>query len=223
MARIGTVVGLPPWQDRDVALDERPAIRAGWSARVLRAVGRLDAGPRDAIVSRTGAKVVEAIRGQSAMSWLPMSDHVRLIDALVSTLGADEARALLRDTSLRNMRSSLLAASVSATLRVFGVGPLALVRMFPRGFRLITRGCGVVTVATFRDARGTEISFTQLPEPLRVAAWAISMSAVFDAAMEIGKVSGTVEADTQELDRGILRIHMLADNRDSLVHDVGDR
>jgi hypothetical protein len=190
---------------------------------VLRAVGRLDPTLRAAIESRSGAEVVEAIRGQAAMSWLPMRHHVKLLDALVATLGKDAARALLRDASLRNLHSSLLAASVSATLRVFGVGPLALVRMFPRGFRLITRGCGVVTVATARDARGTEIVFTQLPEELRAEAWAVSMSAVFEAIMGIGKVSGTVDADTRELDRGTLRIRMLADNRDVLVHEVGDR
>jgi hypothetical protein len=61
MARIGTAVRSPRGQDRDVALDEGPALGAGWSARVLRAVGPLDPTLRAAIESRAGAEVVEAI------------------------------------------------------------------------------------------------------------------------------------------------------------------
>jgi hypothetical protein len=222
-AHVGSIGTSPPWQDREVEPDEVPAIRAGWSARVLRAVGGLAPEVRDAVLDGFGNELADEIRAQAAMSWVPMRDHVALLEALVGEVGRDDARQLLRDASLRNLRSSLLAASVSATLRVFGVGPLALMRMFARGFRLITRNCGEVTVRSARDTPGTEVEFTELPEEVRREAWAVSMTAVFEAIMDTGKVSGIVRPDTTDLRQGTLRIFLRADNRDELVHDVDDR
>ena len=190
---------------------------------MLRALEGLEPAVREAIFDAIGSELIERVRDQPAMSWIAMRDHVHLLEALVSAVGPEDARRLLRDASLRNLRSSLLAASVSATLRVFGVGPLALVRMFPRGFGLITRNCGRVTVTTSRDTPGTQIEFDELPNEVCREAWAVSMTAVLDAVMEVGKVRGTVTPDTTALSSGRLRISMLAENRDDLVHDVDDR
>lgn len=190
---------------------------------MLRAVGGLDPDVRDAVLGALGDDLDKRIREQAVMSWLAMRDHVALLEALVSVVGRDEAREVLHDAALRNLRSSLLAASVSATLRVFGVGPLAVLRMFPRGFRLITRGCGKVAVSSARDTPGTEVVFTELPVEVRRDAWAISIAAVFDAMMDVGRVSGIVRADDTELKSGTLRIFLRADNRDDLVHEVDDR
>jgi hypothetical protein len=44
-----------------------------------------------------------------------------------------------------------------------------------------------------------------------------------EAVMDVGKVAGAVTPDTTALSSGRLRISMLAENRDDLVHDVDDR
>jgi hypothetical protein len=197
-----------------------PSIRAAWSARALRALEDRDAEAHTRVLARLG-NALEPLQRGSSLAWIPMELHVSLLRAIVEEFGSAEARAMLRESARANFSGSLLKGAVLGTLRVFGVGPLAIARMFPRGFRMVTRACGSVSTRTSRED-GTFIDFEQLPEVIRDPAWVVSVSAMFDAVLDIAKLSGTVEADASALADGRLSIHMRADDRELLVYDPDD-
>jgi hypothetical protein len=105
-------------------------------------------------------------------------------------------------------------------LRVFGVGPLALLRMFPRGFGTIMHHSGTVKLQPAADGNGTEAIFRDLAPPLRATAFVMSMGALFEALFEVARRPGIVTADASRLDIGVLRYVLRAVDREGLVSDV---
>lgn len=105
-------------------------------------------------------------------------------------------------------------------LRVFGVGPLAIVRMFPRGFKMITRYAGRVVVHV--GDRGTVLAFEDLPPVQRSEAWTTSLCALFEAMLDLAGLTGTVTLDASNMAQGAITVTMRADDRDTLVHAHDD-
>lgn len=164
----------------------------------------------------------KAIAACSSLGWVAMQAHVAVLEAIVATLGVDSARAFFRETSQANLQGSLLKGVVFSALRIFGVGPLALFRMFPRGFATITRDCGTVRLGPTPGGDGTEAIFEDLPPVLRVRPFALSMGSVFEAVLDVGKRPGDVDLDASNLADGRLRYVLRAWDRTDLVKSVDD-
>lgn len=163
-----------------------------------------------------------AIASCSSLGWVPMAAHVAVLEAIVGVLGIDAARTFFRETSRANLQGSLLKGAVLSALRMFGVGPLALFRMFPRGFATITRDCGTVELGPTPEHDGTQAVFEDLPPVLRVRAFALSMGGVFEAVLDVAKRRGDVHVDASELDDGRLRYVLRAWDRSDLVESVDE-
>jgi hypothetical protein len=142
-----------------------------------------------------------------------MQDHVGLLTGLVATLGEEDARHFLREVSKANLQGSLLKGALMSALRMFGVKPLALLRMFPRAYGTITRDCGEVSLGPTQAHDGTQACFDALPPVLRVRPFAVSLAAVFEAAFEVARRPGDVAIDDTALTEGRVRYVLRAWDR----------
>jgi hypothetical protein len=111
-----------------------------------------------------------------------------------------------------NLKDGLLSSLVSGGIRLFGIGPEALMKVLPRAFALMLRGCGELRFKRLGDDLGTVIELRGLPPALRVRdTYGLTIQAVLEACYAIARRSGTCELDTSSLRAGVLRYHMKLD------------
>jgi hypothetical protein len=180
-----------------------PQIRANWSKQTLRHVRRLPAVKRDAILALIGDESVREIRAAGILAWLPAVHQARLFDAIFKVLAQTGAAAFWRDAMLANFNTPLLSPLVQGGLRLFGATPYSIVRMSPRAWQLVTRGCGTQHVAE-GDAGDVAVhmDFGELPAELSRPGFVAHCLGNCDAVLQFLHLRGTVAETTTRLERG---------------------
>ncbi len=119
-------------------------MRAGHTQSLLASVRRLPQSERASILEATGSGVAD-IDGAIALSWLPMTLHMKLSDALRDVVGAERNQRIWRSTMDASYERPLLRGFVTAAVDLFGATPLALFRQAKRIYGQLTRGLGDLT------------------------------------------------------------------------------
>ncbi len=142
--------------------------------------------------------VLRAIESATRVAWLPVELDLELSEAVDRILGpqalTDWSRLAMQDS----FRGPLLGPVVDGAVRLFGLHPGRLAKVFPRGWTQIYRGCGdLKTEPSGGDS--VRISHVAPPELLRVSdvfhrSVAGAFSALFDVARVRGEVSVVVLA-----------------------------
>jgi hypothetical protein len=140
-----------------------PLVRANWSKSTLRHVRSLPAAERDAIRREIGDDSLAQIRSAGVLSWLPAEHHARIFDAVRKVYDDAGTAAFWCDVMLTNLDQRLLRPLVQGGMRLFGGTPYSVFRMSPHAWSLVTRDCGVHSIARGSDAVEARILFDEVP------------------------------------------------------------
>lgn len=190
-----------------------PRVRASWSQRLLKVLDRQPEWIRAAVYSRIDPHRADWIRRRGSMTWIPAVDHHELLDAIRRGLPPEAGRILLREVAIDNLGGELVKDAAAGAIRLFGANSRALMRMFPRGFKMVAHDIAEVEVDLPNEI-GTAVRFLAIPEVLRTQTFAISMRAVLEACMEIGQVPGIVHMDLSSLRDGEVHLMLRADDHE---------
>ena len=141
----------------------RPEIRANWCKHSVRQVRRLPEEKRDAALREIGRDTLEQIGSAGILTWLPAENQARIFDAIWSVLGRADAIAFWRDAMSANLDQPLLRPLVQGGLRLFGATVYSVIRMSPRAWSLVARGCGTHLVSRGEGPVELRIVFVELP------------------------------------------------------------
>jgi len=188
-----------------------PAVRATWSQRLLRSISGLPEPTRERALRDVPVAVLEAIASAGRLEWIPIEHHVALLDGAHDALG-DRYVEFYRRMVVDNLKDGMLSSLVSGGIRLFGIGPDTLVKVLPRAFATMARGCGELRFERLAANAGTLVELRGLPPALRQRdTYGLTIQAVLEACYAIGRRTGSCELDTTSLRAGVLRYHMKMD------------
>jgi hypothetical protein len=171
---------------------------------MIHEVAELQDEQRASVTAAAGLELLERLRGVDDYDWVPIEQHMVVLDALFSQLGPSEFIAFYRRVAFANFQSGLLRAIAVSGVRVFG--RRALLRVLPRGWKVVIKGCGHLRVERDAKAGVTHLLITELPPILAASdAWRLSLGAVLAATLDLGKYIGRVKMDEGHYSDGALR------------------
>jgi hypothetical protein len=98
----------------------------------------------------------------------------------------------------------LVKSVFEGTLRVFGISPGAVLRMFPKSWAMISSGCGVVSTEGEISGAGTVLQVRELPiEEPNIDLFVTGFRATFQGIIDVLKRPGEVEL--RSFERGARR------------------
>ena len=125
----------------------RPRIRAAIVQANLQSLEGLGSEARGAVIDALGPRTVAQIEDSTRMGWLPLEVDARMSQAVVEVVGRDVAIAWTLTSLRETLASPLFATFVGSTLRLFGFGPVGILKMAPRLWRQAYRGMGRIEIA----------------------------------------------------------------------------
>ncbi len=168
-------------------------VRAPLTKSIIELIDREQPLPvRQALRARAGAEVVR-VEECSRVAWIPLGTQLAILDALRLEIGQDRYEAFLSAHFATTIEQPFVRGMFETSVRLFGVGPAAVFRVFPRTWSTISRGCGEVHVDEV-DPNGTSIRVTELPvdEP-RIDLFVNGFRATFQGILEVFGRPGEVQ------------------------------
>jgi len=145
---------------------------------------------------RVRARAADAVRHveqASRVDWIPLGTQLRILSVLraeVGLRGYDEFCAAHFATMVQQ---PLVKSAFETTVRLFGVGPGPVYRIFPKSWVLMSQGCGVVRVPRETDPAGTRIRIVDLPvEEEHIELFVQGFRATFRGIIDIFRCRGEV-------------------------------
>ncbi len=186
-------------------MSDSAQMRARMMQLTLKAIDALPAAQREAIDARIPSEVRRSIEEASRLGWLDYTLQRELNTATLSVLGEESFEAFWLETSTQMAASGALAGLAQGAMRVLGVSPLALYKMFPRGWNHTSRNMGSPEVEFGDDEHSVTIRFVELPPILALSrAWAISNRASVRVMLRLTGRDGAVEMDDSRKEEGII-------------------
>lgn len=174
-----------------------PAMRAIWTRQLIEAARELNDEQRAGFEGRVGATKLVYLEQTDLLSWVPIEDHLTVLDALLDVLGPAEFVALGRRAAVQTMRSPFLRKVAVVGVKLFGRA--ALLRVLPRGWRLSLRNCGQLRVVRDAKAGITDLIISDLPPQLwNSASYRLVLAATFAGTLDLGGYVGRVQVDDGE-------------------------
>ena len=167
-----------------VPMSETPVIKASYFQGNIDALSVL--GAHEAEARQRLQSIIKATVSASRADWLPMEWDYELTRVVNAIGGRDAVIELSRRSFLAAVEGPLLRPLVQGALRVFGVGPRAVLKLVSNAWGAGTKDAGVMTaVATDTGAvvRHTVI----VAEPI----WHEAFIGVFAGAFEVTGYVGT--------------------------------
>jgi hypothetical protein len=173
---------------------------------LLQGVAQLEAMLKGVIVAALPARLVSEARDATPVGWLPIADNVTLADTIANALGEARARPFFREVLLLEYQSSLLKPFVDGVTRALGITPAIFVKMAPRGWELVYRGCGALEGKQVSDREAVLVLNDLPPACVRNKLWLEAVRSTFYTAFDLSQVQG--EIDWLELNLGARRATM---------------
>lgn len=125
----------------------------------------LDARPsvvRDRVRARA-ADAVRHVEQASRVDWITLRTQLQILSALRAEVGQRGYEEFCAAHFATMVQQPLVRSAFETTVRLFGVGPGPVYRIFPKSWAMMSRGCGVVHVPREIDPAGTRIRVVDLP------------------------------------------------------------
>jgi hypothetical protein len=143
-----------------------PAVRVSAARDMLAFTEVFEPGLQARVVARIPREAMEAMEASARTSWLDLElDHF-LVDGICEELGPERAIRCWRDSMKHMIDKPLLQSFVSGMIRLFGRDPARVVALIPKGWPLVFRDCGTLTVLSSGD-REAILAFSDLPPVFR--------------------------------------------------------
>jgi hypothetical protein len=123
-------------------MSSEPMVRAGIPHSTWVELKRLSEQRIDQARALLGGAIVRQLEAASPMTWLPFEIEARLADTVYEMLGAASAQRFYRGKTVRGFDLPLLREATGATVRMFGVSPVSIVKMTGRVWALMSKNAG---------------------------------------------------------------------------------
>jgi hypothetical protein len=161
------------------------------------------------VLEEIGSECVARIESAGPLEWLPAEDHVRVAVAPAGHMRPQEFRDLWRQMTCDSFKRPVFRVMVEGALRIFNHTPGDLVRFAPRGWTLVSRGTGDITVAATEEAHAVMVTWAKIPPLFRAAPdFALAWQGSLDAITELAGHKGSVTMDASQLSQGAVRYTM---------------
>jgi hypothetical protein len=153
---------------------------------------------------------IAEVEGRFNTSFLPTSQHVALLDALVDVLGTERTQRYFAEAYLTGFSTfPMVRTLIEGTLRTFGASPGRLAKVFPRAWDGLAEHTGDFVSQVDFNGCTARLDFSGLAAELsRSGSWVSSFAGVFDGFIEQCGRTGIVEVVDLDLARGAARYLM---------------
>jgi hypothetical protein len=155
---------------------------------------------RDA-VRESAASAIARVEQASRMDWIPLSVQLEIVAALHAQVGPREFDTFCAATFGSVAEQPLARSVFEGTLRVFGISPGPVYKMFGKTWAMVSSGAGVITVEGEPSPTGTVIRVSDLPiEERHIELYVRGFRATLRGVIEIVNKQG--EVDMRSFHRG---------------------
>jgi hypothetical protein len=163
----------------------------------------LDPDVAAAVRAQLGDEVLGRITTANRVEWIPVELQVAVNDALFAELSAEEYEAFWRRTGLASAQSSMFNRLVQGAMRLFGISPASIYKLFPRANLHVTRGLGEYIVTPTPHDNHVSLEWHTIAPALRGSkSWLASSKATMATPLDLLGFTGSVEFDAAEFEAG---------------------
>jgi hypothetical protein len=128
------------------------------------------------------------------MDWIPLGVQLEILSALEAEAGAQAYDDFCAAHFASTVEQPLVKSLFEGTLRVFGVSPGGLFKMFGKSWGMLSSGCGSVLVEGTPSPDGTAIRVRDLPiEEPEIDLFVRGFRATFQGVIDTVDKRGNVE------------------------------
>ncbi len=156
-----------------------------------------------AAVRAKAESAIERVELASRVDWIPLSTQLEILSALYAEIGPEGYDAFCAAHFGSTVEQPLVRGVFEGTLRVFGISPGALYKMFGKTWTVIASGCGVISIEGQASPSGTTLHVTELPTKEReIDLFVRGFRATFQGVLDVVKKQGTVSMRSFDRDAG---------------------
>jgi hypothetical protein len=173
-------------------MKDEAQVRAPLTKSIVELLDHQPGGVSQAVRGRARAEIAR-VEECTRVDWIPLEVQLAILDALRREVGQEECERFLAAHFAATIEQPFVRGMFETAVRLFGMGPGAVFRVFPRTWSTITRGCGEVEIREI-DPRGTTIRVSELPvEQPHIELFAKGFRATFQGVIQTFAVPGEVE------------------------------
>ena len=150
------------------------------------------------LLQKIAPETIDQIARCSNSDWLPGALGVEIQDAAFAVLGHQGTVEVARQSTAIMAEAPMFRAFGQGLLRMFGGGPLFLLKQLPRGQQFSVRGLGNVHVEDGEGDAGRVI-WSGLPEACHKDGWIAWQCGVFLMFVDFCELRGEVIPDRSKL------------------------
>lgn len=167
-------------------------VRAPLTKAILEVLEHQPPRVRDAVRSRAYEDIAR-VEECSRVDWIPLGVQLNILDAVCDELGMRGYEDFCAAHFASTVEQPFVKGLFDTTVRLFGLGPGAVLRVMPKAWATISRDCGRMEVGDI-DPAGTTIRMRDLPvaEP-HIDLFATGYRATFRGVIDIFRRPGDVE------------------------------
>lgn len=126
------------------------------------------------------------------MDWLPLELQLELLDAMLEEMGAARWERFVTAHFAATVEQPYLKDVFETAVRLLGVGPATVFRVFGRTWMNITRNCGEFYVSEINQ-NGTVLHMQRLPDIARIDTFVYGFRFTMQGVIEAFGRRGLVE------------------------------
>jgi hypothetical protein len=142
-------------------MSQEAQVRAPLTKSIVELLDRQPGDVPRAVRARARAEI-ERVEGCSRVDWIPLGIQLRILAALREEVGPQSFEAFVTKHFSTTVEQPFVRGMFETAVRLFGFAPSAVLRVFPKTWSTISRGCGEVHIPEIA-ATGTLIRVTELP------------------------------------------------------------
>ena len=173
-------------------------VRAPLTKAIVELLNTQPASVRAAVHAKASG-AIETVELASRVDWIPLGVQLEILAALHGEVGQKGYEAFCAAHFASTVNQPLVKSVFEGTLRVFGISPGAVLRMFPKSWAMISSGCGVVSTEGEISESGTLLVVSELPiEEPHIDLFVKGFRATFQGIIDVLKRPGEVELTSFE-------------------------
>jgi len=169
-----------------------PRVRAPVTKAILELLEQQPRGIRDA-VREDAAEEVRHAEEASRVDWIPLRVQLRIFRAVHTVVGPRGFDDFAAAHFARTVEQPLARSVFETTVRLFGVGPGPIFKIFPKSWAMMSAHCGTI-VCDEPDPSGTLIRIVDLPvAEENIELYVTGSRATFRGVLDVFKFAGDVD------------------------------
>lgn len=173
-------------------IDSEPRVRAPVTKAIVELVEQLPRPDREAVRADAAEAIAHAEQA-SRVDWIALRVQLRILRAVRAKLGPRGFEEFASAHFARTVEQPLAKSVFDGTVRLFGMGPGPIFKIFPKSWAMMSVGCGTI-VCEEPDPTATTIRIVELPvsEP-DIDLYVSGFRSTFRGVLDVFKLGGDVD------------------------------